>query len=266
MANVHQRRRVVRRLYPRLSTTEIAEQLGVSQSTIANDVTALRISAPRGPRRKHPQPSPRDCEVCGGEFTPKDASQDLRGFGRICSERCRRRKGGLAAATARHQRADQELARVNAAGYLILHQVAKQIRAAESSVIRYVEEDFLEVAERRIVEGEHWTLVHRDELERFKAEHWPIIRTRHAELRRRDKEQGGPKLPSTWAPLTQRRHKNRMNGLDGGRGRNDARPDYEEALQRIRDEYERTHATERDLMRATRESRRMVRTALGRSV
>jgi transcriptional regulator with XRE-family HTH domain len=51
-----------------------------------------------------------------------------------------------------------------------------------------------------------------------------------------------------------------------GRRRNDARPDYEEALARIRDAYEETHAPERDLARETGESRRMVRIALGRPV
>jgi hypothetical protein len=51
-----------------------------------------------------------------------------------------------------------------------------------------------------------------------------------------------------------------------GRRRNDARLDYEDALERIRDEYRKTHGSERDLQRATGESRRMVRIALGRPV
>jgi transcriptional regulator with XRE-family HTH domain len=49
-----------------------------------------------------------------------------------------------------------------------------------------------------------------------------------------------------------------------GRPRNDARLDYEDALHRIRDIYEETHASERDLERLLGESRRMIRTALGR--
>jgi hypothetical protein len=49
-----------------------------------------------------------------------------------------------------------------------------------------------------------------------------------------------------------------------GRPRNDSRLDYEDALERIREKYNETHATERDLQRLTGESRRMVRTALGR--
>jgi hypothetical protein len=49
-----------------------------------------------------------------------------------------------------------------------------------------------------------------------------------------------------------------------GRPRNDARSDYAETLKMIRDKYEETHASERDLERLTGESRRMVRTALGR--
>jgi endogenous inhibitor of DNA gyrase (YacG/DUF329 family) len=51
-----------------------------------------------------------------------------------------------------------------------------------------------------------------------------------------------------------------------GRPRNDQRLDYEETLQKIRDTYEETHASERDLERLTGESRRMIRAALGRSL
>jgi hypothetical protein len=51
-----------------------------------------------------------------------------------------------------------------------------------------------------------------------------------------------------------------------GRRRNDARPDYEETLVKIRVTYDKTHASERELERLTGESRRMVRIALGRPV
>jgi len=51
-----------------------------------------------------------------------------------------------------------------------------------------------------------------------------------------------------------------------GRPRNDARLDYEDALERIRDEYARTNAPERELQRLTGESRRMIRIALSRPV
>jgi transcriptional regulator with XRE-family HTH domain len=64
-----------------------------------------------------------------------------------------------------------------------------------------------------------------------------------------------------------RRHKSiKRFGFLGGRTRNDARRDYEDALARIRQAYEETHATERELQRITGESRRMIRTALGRAV
>jgi Homeodomain-like domain len=49
-----------------------------------------------------------------------------------------------------------------------------------------------------------------------------------------------------------------------GRRRLDERHDYEETLKRIRSTYDETHASERDLERLTGESRRMIRTALGR--
>jgi transcriptional regulator with XRE-family HTH domain len=52
----------------------------------------------------------------------------------------------------------------------------------------------------------------------------------------------------------------------GGRPRNEKRRDYDEALDRIRVAYSETHASERELERITGESRRMIRTALGRSL
>lgn len=51
-----------------------------------------------------------------------------------------------------------------------------------------------------------------------------------------------------------------------GRPRSDTRHDYSDVLDRIRREYESTHATERELMSLTGESKRTVRTALGRPV
>jgi transcriptional regulator with XRE-family HTH domain len=68
------------------------------------------------------------------------------------------------------------------------------------------------------------------------------------------------------SPKSIRDAKNRLNGHEFHRTRNDERPDYEEALELIREEYGKTHASERDLQRATGESRRMVRIALGRPV
>jgi DNA invertase Pin-like site-specific DNA recombinase len=56
-----ERQAAVRKLYPGLSTTNIAAELGCAQSTIANDVKELDLSAPVGPRRKHPKPEPREC-------------------------------------------------------------------------------------------------------------------------------------------------------------------------------------------------------------
>jgi hypothetical protein len=71
-------------------------------------------------------------------------------------------------------------------------------------------------------------------------------------LNRRDKRRAKGRTRQIyfgrWAPV-------------GGRPRNDARPDYEDALERIRRAYEETHASERDLERLTGDSRRMVRIA-----
>jgi hypothetical protein len=218
-----ERRSRVAELYPEQSTTEIAVTLGVAQSTIANDVIALGISEPVGPRRKHPKPEPRECEECGRTFTPKDASQDVRGYGKLCSEECKRHRGGLKAATDRHRRADEELARVNAAGYLTMRQAADEIKCAESALHRYVEIGYLETAGRRRVEGEHWTLVHREELERFKTEEWPALRARHTEMRQGDLARGWPALPSTWGGRARQRHLGRANATKppapGGRPR-----------------------------------------------
>jgi DNA-binding CsgD family transcriptional regulator len=52
----------------------------------------------------------------------------------------------------------------------------------------------------------------------------------------------------------------------GGRRRNDARPDWHDVLETIREKYDETHASERDLERMTGESRRTIRIALGRPV
>jgi hypothetical protein len=86
---------------------------------------------------------------------------------------------------------------------------------------------------------------------------WGYDRWRTGRGLRKLAERFGPKkrrvLKLRWAPKP-------------GRPRNDERPEYQEALDRIREEYERTHAVERDLMKATGESKRMVRTALGRPV
>jgi hypothetical protein len=258
------RRARVAELYPELSTTEIAAELGCAQSTIANDIIALGISAPVGPRRKYPEPEPRQCEECGVTFRPT-ASQIERGYGKLCSEECKRHRGGRRATTERHARADERLERMNAAGYLTMRQTADEIKCAESALQRYVELGYLAVGSLKLIEGEWWRLVRREELERFKAEEWPAIRARHTELRREDLERGWPALPSTWRPKTHRRHKNRVHGLDGGRHRLDEQSDYDETLQMIRDKYDATRASERDLGREFGVSRRMVRIALGRT-
>jgi hypothetical protein len=91
-------------------------------------------------------------------FTPKDTSQDVRGFGRLCSEGCKRRKGGLVAATRRHRLADKELERTNADGYLTLRQAAEKLRIGEATIHRYIGLGHIEVAERRRCHGEQWTL------------------------------------------------------------------------------------------------------------
>lgn len=197
-------RELEERSAPRMQILSELEALGfkVSQSTVRNDLAELGYGQ-RRPRR-HPKPEPRPCEVCGEEFTPKDASQDVRGFGRLCSEECKRRKGGLVAATRRHRLADEELERANADGYLTLRQAAEELRIGEPTIHRYVELGHIEVAERRRCHGEQWTLVSRDELKNFKAEDWPGLRRRHAEMRWEDEKRGWPRMPSTWKGETRR--------------------------------------------------------------
>jgi hypothetical protein len=191
-------RELEERSVPRMQMRAELERLGfkVSQGTLWNDLQELGYGQRRP--RKHPKPEPRRCEECGEIFTPKDASQDARGYGKLCSDRCRRRRGG-GRATERHRRADKELAHLNTDGYLIMRQAAAEVGVAESTMHRYAELGYFETVGQRSVEGERWTLVERDELGRFKAEEWPEIRREHGELRWQDDQRGWPRMPSTWS-------------------------------------------------------------------
>jgi hypothetical protein len=83
------------------------------------------------------------------------------------------------AQTERHRRADEELERLNAAGYLNLTQVAEKRKVAPNTVSRWVAEGFLRPEpERHIVEQEHLYLVSLEELERFNVEEWPRLQQR----------------------------------------------------------------------------------------
>jgi hypothetical protein len=109
------------------------------------------------------------------------------------------------AQTERHRRADEELERLNAAGYLNLTQVAEKRKVAPNTVSRWVAEGFLRPEpERHIVEQEHLYLVSLEELERFRGEDWPRI-VRHV---------GSRRLPH-WSPRSQQRWSGRANGRKG---------------------------------------------------
>jgi hypothetical protein len=181
-------------------------------------VKALGISAPVGPRRKYPKSEPRECRTCGETFTPKDASQDVRGHGHYCTPLCARRspesrEGGRWSAQDLHARADKALAQTNAAGYLTMRQAAAEVGIAESTLHRYAERSFLKIGGRRKVEGEWWRLVSREELERFKADEWPALRRQHAEMRLQDVERGYPRMPSTWGGEARKRNGRRRDSL-----------------------------------------------------
>jgi hypothetical protein len=106
------------------------------------------------------------------------------------------------AQTARHRRADELLARLNAAGYLNLSQVAAERHVAPNTVSRWVEEGFL-AAEHHIA-LRPLLLVSRDELARFNAEEWPRI-VQHV---------GSRRLPH-WTPRSGQRWAGRANGSKG---------------------------------------------------
>jgi hypothetical protein len=150
---------------PRMQMRAQLERLGLpaSQGTLWNDLKDLGYGQRRP--RKHPKPEPRTCEECGATFTPKDASQDARGYGKLCSERCRRRRGGRRATAERHRRADEELARLNAEGYLSTRQAAGELGVAESSLY-----EILPPAERRLVEGEQLRLVRANDVKALARE------------------------------------------------------------------------------------------------
>lgn len=200
--------------------TEMPERLGISQSQLYLDLHELGY--PERRPRKHPPAEPRECAhpECSVVFTPA-ADLMARGGGRYCSPLCARRspasrewaREGMASM---HEEADRELARLNADGYLSMRQAAKEVRVAETTLHRYVELDLLKTEPKRLVSGEWLRLLRRDELERFKREEGAELQARHTDMRRHDKERGWPDYPKTWHSETVRRHKNRVNGLDGG--------------------------------------------------
>lgn len=162
-------RELEERCVPRMQMRAELKRLGfpISQSQLQLDLAELGYGQRRP--RKHPKPKPRQCLNRGdpdcphhehdGWFTPKDASQVARGDGWCCSPLCARRSPagrdvGRKAATARHQRADEELAGLNEDGYMSTRQAAEWLGIAESSLY-----EILPPVERRLVEGEQLRLV-----------------------------------------------------------------------------------------------------------
>jgi hypothetical protein len=130
---------------PRMQMRAELERLGfkASHGTLWNDLQELGYGQRRP--RKHAKPEPRECAPdCQVVFTPA-GDQVARGGGRYCSSLCARRspesrEGASWSAQDLHHRADEKLAGLNEAGYLILRQAAAEVGIAESTVHRYVEQ------------------------------------------------------------------------------------------------------------------------------
>jgi hypothetical protein len=160
--------------------------------------------------------------VCGEWFEP-EASQVARGYGKLCSERCRRHRGGLRAATERHQRADERLERMNEAGYVNLRQAADHAGVSDVTMHRYAALGLFNVGSRKLIEGEWWRLVYRHELERFADEDLLGLKRRAVDL-----------LPTNlnprWSGLSRQRWSRRRDArLPRGRRYSDLQADAAEA-------------------------------------
>ena len=193
--------------------TEMPARLGISQSQLYLDLDELGY--PERRPRKHPKPEPRECRTCGKTFTPPDASQVTRGDGNHCSPLCARRspdsrKWAREGMAYMHAEADQELARLNVAGYLSMRQAAERLRIAESTLHRYRELGYLATEPKQLVSGEWVRPVRKAELERFKCEDWPELRKRTEELW----DDAHPP-PRSWKRESRQRWIGRRNGGKG---------------------------------------------------
>jgi hypothetical protein len=209
------RRAEVARLYPDMTCAEIGAELGWSAPAIWKDVKALGLEPRRaGTRRKYPDPQPRacpnpDCPRRGEPFTPPSWAPEQR----YCSHRCSQpnnrtelvRETARRLLTEQHRRAGDEIARLNAAGYLTSSQLAAERKVTISAVSRWIAVGLLQ-AERRIIEGEPHQLISRDEFNRFNAEEWPRI------LYRMGRQSS---YPPNWRRPARLRWTGRKNGHKG---------------------------------------------------
>jgi len=179
------RRAQVAKLYPDTTPAQIGAKLGWAKETIEKDVAWLAergiVERQRpGPRRKHPEWKERECANpdCDERFPrdPKNPTQIYHDH--PCAMRATRTE--LVRETARklrtewRRRADEEIARLNEAGYLTSRQLAAERRVEESTVSQWISRGLLS-ADRRVIEGEPHQLIRRDEFKRFNREEWPRI-------------------------------------------------------------------------------------------
>ncbi len=201
-------------LYAEKTYEEIGAELGWTKATIAKDAVALGLERTRpGPRPKYPIPEPRKCgnPDCTEVVNP-EPNVAARGYGNFCSIPCARRAApGRVRARARElrtewrRRADEEIARLNAAGYMTSRQFAAKRGVKESTVSQWISRGLLK-AERRVIEGEPHRIVARAELDRFNAEEWPRICRRM-----------GPRFPSNWGGERRRTWSRRLRAAVVGK-------------------------------------------------
>jgi hypothetical protein len=204
------RRAQVATLYPAKTPDEIGPELGWSPATIDKDVAWLvqQGVVPRqamGPRRKYPPAERRPCKGCGDWFTPPSWAPSQR----FHSIRCARshqttdrvRATARELKTQQRRRADGEIARLNAAGYLTSRQLAAERCVTESTVSQWISRGLL-AARREIIEDEPHQLIRQEEFDRFNREEWPRILVRIG---------GWTKYPKNWGQLPRVRWPGRNN-------------------------------------------------------
>jgi hypothetical protein len=201
-------------LYSEKTYDEIGAKLGWKKATIAKDAVALGLERQRpGPRPKYPIPEPRKCANpdCTKVVAP-EPNVAARGYGNFCSIPCARRAApGRVRARARElrtewrRRADEEIARLNNAGYRTSRQLAAEKKVVESTVSQWIARGLLR-AERRMIEGEPHQLISREEFDRFNVEEWPRICRRM-----------GPSFPANWGGERRRMWSRRLRAATVGK-------------------------------------------------
>jgi hypothetical protein len=158
--HVLERRARVRDLYPEKTCAEIGAVLGWAAPTIWQDIRALGLTGSRQPgaRRKHPEQEERECAnpECAERFTPASWELGRRFHSHACGIRATRtervRETARELRVAWRRRADEEISRLNAAGYLTSRQLAAERKVTESAVSQWITRGLLK-AERRVIDG-----------------------------------------------------------------------------------------------------------------